>query len=182
AGSSPGIQFETIVNVSGLSGLRNAYRSVLSADGSSAISGASRWLEAFPACGAGPLARATATAAAAAPATTSRRMTFFIPHTPSRGRGLFAAAVGPVRSDFRRTDKAAGANAAYDSARQRVSVRRPPADPDADAARSRPPLGRSPRGARRPLRRGRARRALRPLRPRGLRARATDPPRRRARR
>src|SRR4051794_12576347 len=30
AGSSAGIQFDTIVTVSGLSGLRNAYRSVLS--------------------------------------------------------------------------------------------------------------------------------------------------------
>src|SRR6266540_7572178 len=35
AGSSPGIQFDTIVRVFGSSGLRNAYRSVLSADGSS---------------------------------------------------------------------------------------------------------------------------------------------------
>src|SRR5574340_264688 len=52
AGSSPGIQLETIVNVLGLSGLRNAYRSVLSAVGSSEISGASRWLDAVLALGA----------------------------------------------------------------------------------------------------------------------------------
>ena len=42
AGSSPGMTFARIVTVLGLSGLRNAYRSVRSADGSSAISGASR--------------------------------------------------------------------------------------------------------------------------------------------
>jgi len=41
AGSSPGIRLEMIVNVLGLSGLRNTNRSVLSADGSSEISGAS---------------------------------------------------------------------------------------------------------------------------------------------
>ena len=45
-GSSNGIQFATSVTVSGLSGLVNAYTSVLSAFGSPAISGASRWLEA----------------------------------------------------------------------------------------------------------------------------------------
>ena len=42
AGSSAGIQLPRIVTVSGRSGLRNAYRSVASADGSSAMSGASR--------------------------------------------------------------------------------------------------------------------------------------------
>ena len=34
------------VAVSGLSGLTNAYRSVMSADGSNAMAGASRWLDA----------------------------------------------------------------------------------------------------------------------------------------
>src|SRR5215208_510412 len=43
-----------IVTVSGRSGLRNAYVSVLSADGSSEISGASRWLEACAAEGPPP--------------------------------------------------------------------------------------------------------------------------------
>jgi len=38
-----------IVTVSGRSGLRNAYVSVLSAEGSSEISGASRWLDAWAA-------------------------------------------------------------------------------------------------------------------------------------
>src|SRR5919199_6704136 len=79
AGSSPGIQFDAIVTVSGLSGLTNAYRSVLSADGSSEMSGASRWLDAVAAVGPPPVAaRTTASAAsAAAPrsATTSFRMT-----------------------------------------------------------------------------------------------------------
>jgi hypothetical protein len=63
--------FEMIVTVSGLSGLRNAYRSVLSADGSSAMSGASRWLDAVPASGAGPRRTAATTTASTAPATTS---------------------------------------------------------------------------------------------------------------
>src|SRR5919204_421417 len=40
-----------IVTVSGRSGLRNAYVSVLSAEGSSAIRGASRWLDASAAAG-----------------------------------------------------------------------------------------------------------------------------------
>src|ERR671936_953933 len=67
AGSSPGIQLDTIVNVSGLSGLRNAYRSVLSAVGSSEISGASRWLDAVLEPGARrPAKIATSVAPAAA--------------------------------------------------------------------------------------------------------------------
>jgi hypothetical protein len=45
-GSSNGIQLAINVTVSGASGLTNAYRSVLSARGSPAISGASRWLDA----------------------------------------------------------------------------------------------------------------------------------------
>src|SRR5207253_3043693 len=68
AGSSPGIKSERIVTVSGLSGLRNAYRSVLSAEGSSEISGASRWLDAFAADGLEPRATRPKTSAAAAPA------------------------------------------------------------------------------------------------------------------
>ena len=50
----------------GLSGLRNAYRSVRSADGSSAISGASRWLDAAPFPGPSIVAP-TAAAAASRP-------------------------------------------------------------------------------------------------------------------
>ena len=46
---------ETMVKVLGLSGLRNAYRSVLSAVGSSEMSGASRWLDAVPLFGLGPV-------------------------------------------------------------------------------------------------------------------------------
>src|SRR5919201_5515332 len=69
AGSSPGIQLEMMVNVLGLSGLRNAYRSVLSAVGSSEISGASRWLDALLEPGA---RRATKRAESTAPATASR--------------------------------------------------------------------------------------------------------------
>src|SRR5947208_13121569 len=62
------------VNVFGLSGLRNAYRSVLSAVGSSEISGASRWLDAVLALGASlPTKRAVSPAAAA----TRRNSTYF---------------------------------------------------------------------------------------------------------
>src|SRR5688572_3908894 len=57
------MKFEMTVSVFGLSGLRNAYRSVLSTDGSSEIAGASRWLAAVPSPGPAPLraraARAT---------------------------------------------------------------------------------------------------------------------------
>src|SRR5436309_13589700 len=60
-----------IVAVSGLSGLRNAYRSVLSAEGSSEISGASRWLEAVAA--AGPEPRVARPTPSAAPAAADRR-------------------------------------------------------------------------------------------------------------
>src|SRR6266550_4124207 len=58
-----------IVTVSGRSGLRNAYVSVLSAEGSSEISGASRWLDAWAAEGLPPRnANATISAAEAAAA------------------------------------------------------------------------------------------------------------------
>src|SRR5690349_14733307 len=73
AGSSPGMTFEMSVTVSGLSGLRNAYRSVLSADGSSEISGASRWLDALAA--AGPDDRVARPTTSAAAATAARRTT-----------------------------------------------------------------------------------------------------------
>src|SRR5919201_1347138 len=66
AGSSPGIQLEMIVKVPGLSGLRNAYRSVLSAVGSSEISGASRWLEALLELGASLPAKRTSNVTPAA--------------------------------------------------------------------------------------------------------------------
>src|SRR4051812_32471962 len=57
------------VAVSGLSGLTNAYRSVMSAEGSNAMAGASRWLDA----NAGPASAETATSPAA-PAPISLRM------------------------------------------------------------------------------------------------------------
>src|SRR4051812_1912635 len=55
-----------IVTVSGLSGLLNAYVSVLSAEGSSEINGASRWLDAVAAVGPDPRAAKPATTATAA--------------------------------------------------------------------------------------------------------------------
>src|ERR1700737_1942316 len=67
AGSSPGIQLDRIVTVSGLSGLRNAYKSVLSALGSCEMSGASRWLDAVAAPGP-PARTATVTPSAVAAA------------------------------------------------------------------------------------------------------------------
>src|SRR6478672_5750999 len=71
-----------MVNVLGLSGLRNAYRSVLSAVGSSEISGASRWLDAVLELGASrPMNNAVSPAAAA---TRSSSAYFFI----SRGSFL----------------------------------------------------------------------------------------------
>src|SRR5262245_46173453 len=58
-----------IVTVSGLSGLRNAYVSVLSAEGSSAINGASRWLDAWAAAGPPPRVASPAIKAVEAAAT-----------------------------------------------------------------------------------------------------------------
>src|SRR6266581_3282306 len=62
-----------IVTVSGRSGLRNAYVSVLSAEGSSEINGASRWLDACAAEGLPPCDASAANSAptAAAPKSTS---------------------------------------------------------------------------------------------------------------
>src|SRR5436190_13078115 len=99
-----------MVKVLGLSGLRKAYRSVLSAVGSSEISGASRWLDAVLESGA---RRATKRAVSAAPTAASRmnaqrlriRCGSFL--TAGRWgelrgmavvRRLFAEPPGPVRS------------------------------------------------------------------------------------
>src|ERR671935_2764083 len=89
AGSSPGIQFEMIVTVSGLSGLRNAYRSVLSAVGSCEISGASRWLEAAAVDGPEPrTATAIPTAAASAAAMKARAIPLMFVSLRSSGTAL----------------------------------------------------------------------------------------------
>src|SRR5439155_25354404 len=77
AGSSPGIQFETIVAESGLSGDTNAYRSVLSAVGSCEMSGASRWLDALAASGLPPLVARTAAIAVAGAAARRTNASFF---------------------------------------------------------------------------------------------------------
>src|SRR5215204_4010238 len=96
-----------IVTVSGRSGLRNAYRSVLSAVGSSEIDGASRWLEAVPADGAGPLTTAAATATATSASAAS--VTLRIRDTPlsATALGVVAAVVGGhsrgARERFTRT-------------------------------------------------------------------------------
>src|SRR6516225_4458318 len=99
-----------MVNVLGLSGLRNAYRSVLSAVGSSEISGASRWLDAVLALGA---RRPTKSAVRPAAAATRRNSTYFFisrvllsRRRPGRlgsgfrgrRRASFAGPAGPVRT------------------------------------------------------------------------------------
>src|SRR5215218_3232061 len=97
AGSSAGIQLAITVRALGASGLLNAYRSVVSAEGSSAISGASRWLDAVLASGAGPLRTSTA-AASATPqmASTKVRMGDSAPF--DRGQRVFARPQGAVRT------------------------------------------------------------------------------------
>ena len=104
--------------MSGLSGLRNAYRSVLSALGSSEISGASRWLEAVPALGPEPTT-AAATAARAAPRRPGRRPPVLLSSFPTLLvvglRRLFGAAADrfdrPVSRFRRRTDRRFQTNA-----------------------------------------------------------------------
>src|ERR671923_3022944 len=98
AGSSPGIQLEMIVRVFGLSGLRNAYRSVLSAAGSSEMRGASRWLEALTASGCVPRVNAASRIAAAAPRKTSASLRILLRLLSSTGRRSFARAPRVVRS------------------------------------------------------------------------------------
>ena len=83
---------ETIVTVLGLSGLRNAYRSVLSALGSSEISGASRWLEAVPALGPEPTTAAASAEIVTAPRAAAASAAFFMSHTPG---GRLTALVRP---------------------------------------------------------------------------------------
>src|SRR3954465_1019326 len=67
-----------IVTVSGRSGLRNAYVSVLSAEGSSEIRGASRWLEAWAAEGLPPRDANAVTSAAEAAAARRTNASFRI--------------------------------------------------------------------------------------------------------
>ena len=100
AGSSPGTTLARIVTVFGLSGLRNAYRSVRSADGSSAINGASRWLDAAPFPGPS-VAAPTAAAAVSRPTAPSAMIPLRI-SCSSRfvvgNRHLFAASAEAVRA------------------------------------------------------------------------------------
>src|SRR5436190_6798951 len=98
AGSSPGITLAISVTVSGLSGLRNAYVSVLSADGSSAISGASRWLDAVAAAGLEPrIARPTTSAVAAVAATRTNASFRIVLTLLSDGRSVSAPCRWPSR-------------------------------------------------------------------------------------
>src|SRR4029077_2085041 len=82
-----------MVKVLGLSGLRNAYRSVLSAVGSSEISGASRWLDAWLVLGA---RRPTKSAGSPAAAATRRLGAYFFMRVDSflvDGRVVFSGAL-----------------------------------------------------------------------------------------
>src|SRR5258705_5589291 len=67
-----------IVTLSGRSGLRNAYVSVLSAEGSSEINGASRWLDASAAAGLPPRDASAANSAPKAAAARTRTASFRI--------------------------------------------------------------------------------------------------------
>src|SRR5438105_10689871 len=101
-----------MVRVFGLSGLRNTYRSVLSAVGSSEMSGASRWLEALLELGARRAPKSASSVAAAA----ARRMNAYLrirraPFSDGRAvdvsfgvavvRGSVAPHPGPVRGRAR---------------------------------------------------------------------------------
>src|SRR5215468_4694862 len=92
-----------IVTVSGLSGLTNAYRSVLSAAGSSLINGASRWLEAAALLGpTAPTSAAAATAEAVAAPSARSSTPLFMPISFLREEvGMVRRIVGSgsVRSD-----------------------------------------------------------------------------------
>src|SRR6266545_4756886 len=94
-----------IVTVSGRSGLRNAYVSVLSADGSSEINGASRWLDAWAADGLPPHdAKATISAAEAAAARRTNASFRIVQSLLSDGRsGVCGAEVAVVSALIRRS-------------------------------------------------------------------------------
>src|SRR3954468_9176863 len=99
AGSSKGIQLAMIVVVSGLSGLTNAYRSVLSYWGCPEISGASRWLEAEAAPGS-----SVATPAAASPPAASAlaiRVAMLLRPEPLLEIGVMPSVLSPNLPDER---------------------------------------------------------------------------------
>src|SRR6185436_10871965 len=166
-----------IVTVSGASGLRNAYVSVLSAEGSSEINGASRWLEAWAVAGLPPRDVSAATSAARAAAARSRTASLrIVLHAPFRRPVGFAVLAvvsalirlpGPTGSD--RTESSPTANRGDER----------------NSSASGPVLCTSVRrGGRRPacaLGRVGTRRALRQVRPGGIRACSANPPGRQTR-
>src|ERR1700694_6027617 len=95
-GASNGIQFAISVTVFGLSGLTNAYVSVLSATGSWLISGASRWLEAFapPRVPSAPAAPATSTTSALG---RNLRLVRMVPPSSGCSTGAVATCHAPNR-------------------------------------------------------------------------------------
>src|SRR5579859_6544085 len=107
-----------MVNVLGLSGLRNAYRSVLSAVGSSEISGASRWLDAVLALGA---RRPTNSAVRPAAAATRRNSAYFF----------------ILRCSFLVDGRVAGVGCTWPSSRHIRATRRTGSDPGEGTERQR---------------------------------------------
>src|SRR4029079_6175388 len=169
-----------IVTVFGLSGLRNAYRSVRSADGSSAMSGASRCDDAVPFPGPSVVAPTTA-AAASRPTMTSAVIPLCICTPLSIASGT-ALVRGRARGGSNRTGRQPRTKHGHGGFRvRRVSVARV-AGSLRHAQASRPSLRRGSGRARGPRRRGCGGRAVRPRRPRRVRARFAGASRRTPRR
>src|SRR6476659_4934774 len=167
-----------IVTVSGASGLRHAYVSVLSAAGSAEINGASRWLEAWAVAGLPPRDVSAATSAARAAAARSRTASLrIVLHAPFR-RPVGFAVLAVVSALIRLS----GATGSTEPEARPLRI-----EPDERNCPAGGPVLCTPvrRGGRRStcaLGRVGARRALRPIRPGGIRARSANPPGRQARR
>src|SRR6266576_4848848 len=166
-----------IVTVSGRSGLRNAYVSVLSAEGSSEINGASRCLNARAAAGLPPRDASAVNNAPKAAAARTRTASFRIVLCAPFGRPV-GSAVAVVSALIRCTPQTGSTRTEtpYDA------NERDERDSSADVAHVRAPLRRGGGRHAGALRRVGIGRALRPLRSRRIRSRAKDPSRREARR
>ena len=121
-----------IVTVSGLSGLTNAYTSVLSAVGSSPISGASRWLEAPAFDGPSAPVNAAATAAVPTAAPGARAAQFPSSCFLLSQQGVTAWFGGRVRSG---SEKCASRRASSGRARRRRAGSPCPASPSSPGRR-----------------------------------------------
>src|SRR3954464_6792847 len=98
-------------------------KSVMSADGSSAISGASRWLAACAASGAGPLTTPNASAQTPANATSAYAVLLAMPTSLSGVHGRAMVAAAPVRQPgARRSDERPSFAAPANSVQQEVEL------------------------------------------------------------